>query len=96
MIRVTASIETRPGKEEELIAALGQAAALTRQEEGCLEYDLHRSLTAPHRFTMIETWKSQQALDAHLKTPHIQELFAKAESIVAAPVDIQTWSKVNL
>ena len=47
MIRVTASIETQPGKEDQLIAALAEAAISTRQEEGCVEYFLHRSTDKP-------------------------------------------------
>ncbi len=96
MIRVTASIETQPGKEDQLIAALAEAAISTRQEEGCVEYFLHRSTDKPTHFLMIETWKSPEALEAHLKTPHIQALFAKAEGIVAAPVALSSWTRVDV
>ncbi len=96
MIHVTANIEVQPGKEEELVAAMTAVVGPTRAEEGCLEYHLYRSPEVPTRFLMIERWASPQALAAHLETPHIKALFAQAPQIVAAPVAISSWTRVEI
>jgi quinol monooxygenase YgiN len=96
MLYVTATITIKPGTEDQLVAALTHVAKLTRQEEGCVEYNLHKSADDPHRFIMIETWKSPEALEAHLKTEYVQALFAAAEQIVAEPVQISSWTRVGI
>lgn len=96
MIRVTAAFVAKPGQEDELIAAMSHAASLTRREEGCVEYELHRSTDNPQSFVMIEKWKSQQDLESHLQMSYIQELFQAAERILAGPPTISTWTRVNI
>ncbi|MCE7869084.1 antibiotic biosynthesis monooxygenase [bacterium CPR1] len=96
MIHVTANIEVQPGKEEDLVAAMAAVVGPTRAEEGCLEYHLHRSPEVSTRFLMIERWASPEALAAHLQTPHIKALFAQAPQIVAAPVAISSWIRVEI
>lgn len=96
MIYVTATVTIKPGKEDELVAALTHVAGLTRQEPGCVEYNLHKCTEDPSRFIMIETWRSLEDLQAHLKTEYVQALFAAAEAIVAEPVQVTSWTRVAI
>jgi quinol monooxygenase YgiN len=71
-----------------LIAKNGQQNALeqhlraliepTRAEAGCGQYDLHQDLANPLAFYMIERWSSDEALQAHDDSAHIQNFRAKA------------------
>ena len=85
MICVVALLKARPGKEEVLRSALAAGIAGTHQEPGCLQYDLHVSVTDPGSFAMYERWQDQAALDAHMKTPHVQSLFARLPDLIAEP-----------
>ncbi|MFZ4628932.1 MAG: putative quinol monooxygenase, partial [Blastocatellia bacterium] len=42
---VIAYLEVRPGSEAEFLRAAEDVIAATRQEEACLNYDLHQSST---------------------------------------------------
>jgi quinol monooxygenase YgiN len=44
----------------------------TRQEPGCLQYDLHR--TEDSRFVLYERYTDAAAIEHHHSTPHYQEL----------------------
>jgi quinol monooxygenase YgiN len=72
---LVASLPIAEGKVEEAVSALGRCATTVHQEEsGVLRYALHRDTKNPNRLVMIEVYDSQEALDAHGKTPHLQEL----------------------
>ena len=58
----------------------------TREEEGCLAYELFESGSAPGVFVTQERWRGQDDLDAHLQTAHVAQAFAAAgESLATAP-----------
>jgi quinol monooxygenase YgiN len=70
-VDVVAHFRALPGKEAELRALLESFVAPTRQEEGCLRYDLFIDLKDPLQFTFIEEWTTEAALDKHGQSAHI-------------------------
>jgi quinol monooxygenase YgiN len=94
-LTVVATLKARPGKEsrlrEELLALIGT----TRQEPGCLNYDLHQATDDSGRFLFHENWTSQQHLDDHLARPHLQAFLAKAGDLLAGPPEITLWQKIG-
>jgi quinol monooxygenase YgiN len=94
-LTVVATFQARPGKEAELRAALTGLLAPTRQEPGCLNYDLHQSAQEPAKFLFHENWTDQAALDAHLKSPHIQKLLPRVDELCTAFPQITIWEKIG-
>jgi len=64
----------------------------TRKEAGCLSYTLLQNDANPLEFTFIEQWASKEALDIHLKTPHMTQGIAKLANLLAQPGDIRTYA----
>ncbi len=93
-LTVIATLRARPGKETALREALQALVAPTRQEPGCLNYDLHQALEDPGSFLFYENWASRQHLDEHLARPHVQALLARSEELLTAPPHIQLWQKI--
>ena len=62
-ITVIATFQANPGKEAELQKALASLVTPTRQEAGCINYDLHVSAEYPSRFLFHETWTSRAHLE---------------------------------
>eukprot|EP00741_Cyanophora_paradoxa_P003106 tig00000670_g3015.t1 len=93
-VRVVAKFECKPGKEEEVISALRKCAVPTKQEAGAIQYQLTQSVSDPTVVVMVEEWESQAALDAHLKTAHLQALLAAmgepgaAAGLLRAPIGL--------
>jgi quinol monooxygenase YgiN len=44
---------------------LVQAMRKSREEPGCLRFDVYHSTAEPRRFTLVEHWADQAAIDAH-------------------------------
>ncbi|MBC8872238.1 MAG: antibiotic biosynthesis monooxygenase [Planctomycetes bacterium] len=76
-IILTAMVKAKTGQEEAVKKALMSMVEPTRQEPGCLCYNLHQSKSAPTNFMFYEQWASKKALDAHGKTPHMKALGGK-------------------
>src|ERR1700674_3544699 len=76
-VTVVAEAIAKAGKESEARQLLLALLEPTRQEEGCIQYDPHELNDKPGHFIFYENWASQEALDAHLKSPHIALAFAK-------------------
>jgi len=70
-IAVVAISVAKPGYEEQLRTVLEGIVGPTRNEQGVLQYDLHRDVQEPRRFVFVERWQSQEALAAHAKSAHI-------------------------
>lgn len=46
----------------------------TKQEQGCVAYDLYHDLRNVGHFVFIEEWVDRAALDAHVQSAHFQRL----------------------
>ncbi len=91
-IRVVARINAHPEKIEELKAVFLDLIEPTRQENGCIKYELLQNQSDPTEFTFVEEWASHEALDAHLASAHIQTAVAKFQHLVASDVDIRRYT----
>lgn len=93
-LRVVAHITALPGAIEETKAMLLGLIAPTRQEAGCISYQLHVNNANPAEFTFIEEWSDDAALDQHLATPHLAAALARIPELLAAPPDIRRYSLI--
>lgn len=90
-IVVVGSFTARPGKEQEAADAFEALMAPTHAEEGCILYALHRGADDPRRLAFVERWASREALDAHLKSAHIQDVLGRAEELFSDGGDIVVY-----
>jgi quinol monooxygenase YgiN len=90
-IRVVARIIALPDKVEELKAVLLELIEPTRQEPGCIQYELLYNSSEPTDFTFVETWNSDEDLDIHLSSLHIQKAFEQVEGLLATLPDIRRY-----
>lgn len=93
-LRVVARITAQPDQVEPLKAVLSELIEPTRQEPGCIQYELLQNLADPTDFTFVETWETEAALDSHLASDHIQTALQKLQGLVANPPDIQRYNLI--
>jgi len=93
-ITVVAMFQAKPGKEADLKQVLIGLVAPTRQEAGCLNYDLHASPETPGKFLFHENWTSRALLDAHLKSAHIAALLPRVGELCMALPEIKIWERI--
>lgn len=92
---VIARVLAKSGQEKELERAWLKAVEASRKEPGCLNYKLHRAVGNPALFVSVEKWVSQEAADAHMGTPHIQELLRLVPALVAAAPEITAFEDIS-
>lgn len=92
---VVAHIYAAPGHEDLVREVLESYVEPTRQEEGCLRYDLFADLADPTRFTFIEEWTSAETLEAHSRSAHIAAGRAKLEGKLLQPGWVQRLRPVR-
>jgi quinol monooxygenase YgiN len=90
-IVVVGSFKARPGKEVEALAAFEALVEPTHGEDGCILYALHQGSDDPARLAFVERWASREALNAHLASPHIQDVLAQADELFADGGDIVVY-----
>lgn len=90
-IRVVARVIALPDKVEAVKTVLLELIEPTRQENGCIKYELLQNQSEPTDFTFVEEWSSHQALDAHLASAHIQKAVAQLHGLIATEPDIRRY-----
>ncbi|MCU0247618.1 MAG: antibiotic biosynthesis monooxygenase [Bryobacter sp.] len=91
---VVAHFTARPGAADALREVLSGFVAPTRQEQGCIQYDLCVDADAPDKFTFVEEWETRADLDAHSRSAHITAGRQKLPDLLAEPAWVQVVRKI--
>lgn len=62
-----------PATRDQVVDAMITVTALSRQDQGCVEYAWTEALDSPGSFRFFECWESKADLDAHMGLPHVAE-----------------------
>ncbi len=90
-LRVVARVIALPGKVEQVKSVLFALVEPTRQEEGCITYELWQNQEDPTDFTFVEEWQNQAMLNAHLASAHIEAAESQLDSLLASEPDIRIY-----
>lgn len=94
MIKVMATLIAKTDKVDGTLAALSSLVEPTRNEEGCISYELFQSNDDPTEFVTIEEWRDQASIEAHMGSDHIAAALAATADILSANPKITSFSKV--
>jgi quinol monooxygenase YgiN len=94
LLTVVARLRARPGQETELRHQLQRLVNPTRDESGCVTYELSESKNEPGHFLFYEVWKSDADLDEHFQTSHMKAIGKVLPKLLAEPMDLTKWSKL--
>lgn len=94
-VHVVARLTARPETVADVQTILLRLIEPTRQEPGCLRYELLRNAADPTDFTFIEEWVDDAAIDAHFTTPHLQAALVQVPPLLAAEPDIRRYTVIS-
>ncbi len=94
-IYVFASVMPKADQIDAAETILREAVAASRQEAGCLRYDLFKSVQGEPCFQFFETYTDQAALAAHAQSAHFQTLKEKITPLLARPIAISITTAVD-
>ena len=86
-------LRAREGQETLLEAELRALVGPSRKEDGCLRYDVHRSIDTPGALLLHEVWTSREAHTEHTHTRHFLRWNARKDALLASR-DATFWTQV--
>lgn len=81
-IHVFARFHARPGQEAVVEAAICDAIADTRSEQGCLSINLFQCTVDPLLFIVHSHWADEMSLDGHLKQPYFVQFLDDIQPLI--------------
>jgi quinol monooxygenase YgiN len=94
-IVVVSHVDTVGGAQADAPGLLKRLAEASRQERGCLRFDVLQHTMRANHFTIIETWENRKALDAHAAAPHTKRYRDELQPISGSPLDERLYEAVE-
>ncbi|MEI7857451.1 MAG: putative quinol monooxygenase [Methanomicrobiales archaeon] len=96
MLLVAARCRVYLNNCQDFVEQVERIIPLVRAEPGCTRYELHANVFEEGLFIFCEEWESQEHLDVHIATPHMQEHFLKCAEWMAAPTELTIYEVSGL
>jgi len=93
-IYITATVNSKPGREEQLKELLLELVHASRKETACLQYDLHQSIEKPELFIFQEEWESKEAITIHESQPHFVKFVKESRDLIAGDLGVYKTAKL--
>jgi quinol monooxygenase YgiN len=92
MLIVVARYVVAEGHESTVARLLRKNAEASRAEPGCLEFSVYREIDDPRVFLLYERYTSEDAFQAHRRTPHFEDII---EQQVVPLLHERAWTRVE-
>jgi quinol monooxygenase YgiN len=92
MIKVIAKNHLKEGSKDDALELMDELIDKTRLEPGCLGYELYQAGSDPNELTFIETWETQEALDAHMRSEHFTRIVPGLAEYQEGDTDIELYT----
>lgn len=90
-----AFLRAQAGRSDALGDALIALVAPSRNEPGCMSYDIHRSIDDADLWMVYENWRSADDLEAHFALPHMQAFVGKLPELLAGDLDLRSFTRLS-
>ena len=94
-LRVITHLEAVPGTEERSKSLLLELVELSRQETGCINYELLQNNFNEVEFALVSEWESKAAFQAHLYSKSVEEFFREDSELLAKAPDIRQYQLLS-
>lgn len=74
MIKIVAKNIIKDGQKDKFIELTKELIEKSRQEDGCISYNLCQDINNPSILTFIEEWKDKEAIKVHNNTEHFTRI----------------------
>jgi quinol monooxygenase YgiN len=86
-------VDTTP--DPQVAGLLRRLAEASRQDAGNVRFDVLQHATRANHFTVIETWRSQKALDAHAAADHTRQYRDELHPLTGSPLDERVYKIIE-
>ena len=92
-VYVIAHVDVAPNSQAPVL--LARLAEASRREAGNLRFDVVQHTMRANHFTVIEQWRSQQALDAHVAAAPTRQYRDELQPLTGSPLDERVYTSVE-
>lgn len=94
MITIIAKFNVLPSQIEEFKKCAIGVVRDTRKEKGNLAYKIYQSRTDSTKFTFIEEWLNDTAIEQHNNAPHFKKFVEDITPLTEGGIEIEQLTKV--
>jgi quinol monooxygenase YgiN len=92
-IFVVTHVDVTP--DQKVPPLLQRLAEMSRRDEGNIRFDVLQHTMRANHFTVIETWQTQKALDAHAAAAHTRQYRDELQPMTGSPLDERVFKAVE-
>ena len=92
-VSVIAHVDVTP--DPRVATMLRQLAAAGRKEDGNVRFDVLQHTMRANHFTVVEMWRNQRALDAHVADPRTKQYRDALQPFTGSPLDERVYRAVE-
>lgn len=74
---------------------LKDLAETSRKEPGNVRFDVVQHAMRANHFTVLEVWRDQKALDAHVASPHTRQYRDTLQPMTGSPLDERVYKPID-
>ena len=74
---------------------LKDLAEASRKEPGNVRFDVVQHTMRANHFTVVEVWRDQKALDAHVAAPHTKQYRDTLQPMTGSPLDERVYKSID-
>ena len=94
MIKVLAHFHLKTDVLQQVKILAEELVETTRQEEGCLQYELLQNTEHAQLLVMQENWASQSALETHSASEHFVRIVPQIAALCEQPPEVIQYTQL--
>jgi quinol monooxygenase YgiN len=94
-IFVISHVDIAPNSPIQALEVLRALAEASRKEPGSLRFDVMQHMVRGNHFTVVEGWRNQQALDAHVAAAHSRQYRDTVQPATGSPLDERVFKAIE-
>ncbi|MGM9917431.1 antibiotic biosynthesis monooxygenase [Anaerotignum sp.] len=95
MVVLIAKNTVKQGMQQAFLQLAKEMIAQTRQEEGCISYDLVSDQGDPQVYYFIEKYADAEAVEVHRGTAYFQTLVPRIGALRVKPSEVSTCTVIE-
>ena len=95
MIHIIAKNSVKKDQIETFKVLTKELILKSKEEEGCIAYDLYEDMNNPTVLTFIEIWADEEAIEQHNKSEHFKKIVPKLGKLVEDK-EVKLYKKVPI
>lgn len=94
MITIVAKLLLKKGKKEEFKILTEELIKESRNEKGCISYNLYEDINKCDTLIFIEEWQNEEAINLHNNSKHFTSIVAKLADLQEGETEVNLYKIV--